>query len=401
MLIIEEGFKMDVGSVTFFDINAFGFYRLKHDSKDLDYKFGSLKEVVEDLTEWLKDKNFEDTLPWDPQEQPFKQKVYCRGIATDPVTNDSVIVIYRGVGDGNGIHGIKIGSKVGANVTGTLKAGSKVGKDEVIWGEPCYYWIIPEFNKIASIRFPHSFADTYLFCNFFSQHVNNNSKFGDRKRTKREVESKASPGKITPIYNVTFPYKVKGDDCNCVFKFLVEETKLKATKEDLVALRAKITQTIIRDTTTTRLEDPREPILQLSSTALSSLFGDSIRDTLIGEPPKLVQPKKIQVTVDGAPSLEELNSLFSMREEDSDWVDVGFKLVNDDNPIWLTSYVARTKLSIDDSEGKEHYSSEFLLSYINLNRDHLLMQVQYQVEQMIQEEDNKLAKTNNNKTAEG
>ncbi|QZQ52003.1 hypothetical protein K6L24_09680 [Erwinia persicina] len=392
---------MDVGSVTFFDINAFGFYRLKRDSKNLDYKFGTLTEVIHDLTEWLKDKNFEDTLPWSADEQPLKQKVYCRGIVTDPETKDSIIVLYRGVGDGNGIHGIKVGSKIGSNVTGTVKAGSKVGKDEVIWGEALYYWIIPELNKIASIRFPHSFADTYLFCNYFSQHVNNNSRFGERKKSKREVESKNNPGRVVPIYNVTFPFGNGKEKCNCVFKFTAEETKLKAAKENLAALRAKITQTIIRDTTATRLEDPREPILQLSSTALASLFGASVRNAVIGEPPQLVQPKKIQVTVDGAPSLEELNTLFKMREEDSDWVDVGFKLVNDDNPIWLTSYVARTKLPIDGSEGKEHYSPEFLLSNINLIRGDLLHQVKQQLEENQKEADNIPEEDKNEQTAEG
>ncbi|MGP6473649.1 hypothetical protein [Rahnella aceris] len=392
---------MDTASITFFDINACGFYRLKHSAKDLDYKFGDLNVVVNDLSEWLQDKNFEDTLPWDAADQPLKQKVYCRGIVTDPHTKDSVIVLYRAVGDGNGIHGIKIGSKIGANVQGTVKAGSKVGLDEVIWGEACYYWLIPEFNKIASIRFPHSYADTYLFCNYFTQHINNNSKFGTRKKTKREVEARNNPGRVVPIYNVTFQYKDKKGSCNCVFKFLVEETKLTAANEDLKALRAKITQTIIRDTTSTRLEDPRQPLLQLSSTALASLFGEPARDKLLGRPPKLVQPKKIQVIVDGAPSLEELNQLFQMREEDSSWVDVGFKLVDNDNPIWLTNYVARTKLSIESSEGKEHYSPEFLLNQINLIRTDLVQQLKKQAEQKRIEEIQKAQELLNGQVAEG
>ncbi len=33
---------MDNGSITFFDIKTFGFYRLKHKAKDLDYKYGTL-----------------------------------------------------------------------------------------------------------------------------------------------------------------------------------------------------------------------------------------------------------------------------------------------------------------------------------------------------------------------
>ncbi|MEA9393163.1 hypothetical protein SJI19_21925 [Acerihabitans sp. TG2] len=371
---------MDTGSITFFDINAFGFYRLKRDAKNLDFKFGTIVDVMDDLIAWLHDKNFEQTVPWNIKEQPLRTKVYCRGVAFDPSTKDYVIVIYRGVGDGNGIHGIKVGSKIGANVTGTVKAGSQIAGEEIIWGEPCYYWIIPELNKIASIRFPHSYADTFLFCNYFVQHVNNNSLFGERKTSERHFDAINTPGRVVKVYQTTFPYKDIDGKCNCIFKFNVEETKLKTAKEDLARMRSRIVQTIIRDTTTKRINDDRQPILQLASDTLSSLFGPSIRDKVLGKPPEVEQPKRVQVIVDGAPSLEELNQLFNLRDESTDWADVGFKLLDTENPIWLTKYVARTKLPITNSEGDEHYSPEFLLAQINLIRGDLVLQLKLEAE---------------------
>lgn len=59
---------MDNGSITYFDITACGFYRLKHKSDQSDYKFGDLIGVLDDLESWLADKSFEQTLAWDKEE---------------------------------------------------------------------------------------------------------------------------------------------------------------------------------------------------------------------------------------------------------------------------------------------------------------------------------------------
>ncbi|CAI1615006.1 hypothetical protein KFQ06_20675 [Serratia entomophila] len=365
---------MDNGSITFFDIKACGFYRLKKKADELEYKSGGIIQVMDDLEEWLKDKSFEQTLPWKKEEQPLRTRVYSRGLARDLETNDAVIVLYREVGNGNGIHGIKVDSKVGGDSKGTIKAGNEGGKDKIIWGEPCYYWVIPEINKVASIRFPHSYADTYLFCNYFAQHVNNNSKLGDRKKSKRTIEAKNTPGRMVDIYSTTFQHTIDGKGVNCIFKFITEETKLKAVKENLAKIRHKITHTFIRDVTCSNQEDPRQPILILTSNVLASLVGAEKRDQIIGAPPILKQPKKIEVKIDGAPSDEELQDLFAMRAVDSDW-DVGFKLSDNDTPVWLSSYVARTRLPLHDSDGSEHYSANFLLDEIKKIRADLIREV--------------------------
>lgn len=367
---------MDNGSITFFDISACGFYRLKNKPEELDHKFGDLLGVLDDLENWLKDKNFEQTLPWNKLEQPLRTRVYSRGLVRDNNTKDAVIVLYREVGNGNGIHGIKVGSKVSADSKGTVKAGREHGEDQVIWGEPCYYWIIPELNKVASIRFPHSFADTYLFGQYFIQHINNNSNFGDRNKTKRTVESVQNPGRCVDVYNTKFKYNDGKKEINCIFKFILEETKLKAAEENFERLRHKITHTLIKDSTVISQEDTRQPLLKLTSVALASLVGKDNRDKLIGSPPVLTQPRRIEVKIDGAPSSEELRNLFSMRAKEADW-DVGFLLADRTNPLWLSSYVARTKLTLHDSDGFEHYSASFLLSEINKVREDLISEVRF------------------------
>ena len=73
-----------------------------------------------------------------------------------------------------------------------------------------------------------------------------------------------------------------------------------------------------------------------------------------------------------------------MRGEESEW-DVGFLLADRANPVWLSSYVARTKLPLQDSDGFEHYSARFLLDEINKIRDDLISEVKYAEEASIKE----------------
>lgn len=355
---------MDNGSVTFFDVNAFGFYRLKRKAKDLEYKFGSIQEVFSDLNEWLTGKKIEETIPWDIGTHPLRSKTYCRGLAIDPDTNDIVMVMLRAVGDGSGnLHGVKVGSEVGSNVSDTVKAGSEVKGEKIIWGEPCYYWIIPEHNKIASIIFPHSGADTTRFCNFISMHVNNNGRVGAvRKQSVSEFAHRTDEGRNITVVKTFFEYGEGKNKCNCIFKFDVEQTKIKTAIKNLADIRPNITQTIIRDTTTTRLPDERGPLLKLASDYMPSLFG---------EHPELQAPKRIEVRIDGAPSEEEIAQLFAERIDGTDWADVGFKVKDSDIPVWLTKYIVKSSLAID-SDGISHYSPERILSEINKVREGLL-----------------------------
>lgn len=358
---------MDNGSITFFDINAFGFYRLKRKADELDYKYGTLNEIFADFESWLQGKTIEQTIPWDVTINPMRSKTYCRGVAIDPDTNDIVVVLLRAVGDGSGnLHGVRIGSAVGANESETVKAGTEVEGEPVIWGEPCYYWIIPEYNKIASIIFPHSGADTTRFCNYITSFVNNNGNVdGVKKQTVSSHQDHRQPGRVINSVKTRFEYGEGKQKCNCMFKFDVEQTKIRTAVRNLEALLPKITQTIIRDTTTTHLEDERGPLLRLASEYLPSLFGAA---------PQLQAPKRIEVRIDGAPSAEEIAQLFAQRADETDWADVGFKIKDSDIPIWLTKYIVKSTLPID-SDGFSHYSPERLLAEINTIRTDILSSV--------------------------
>ncbi|ASE00648.1 hypothetical protein [Salmonella enterica] len=363
---------MDNGSITFFDIKACGFYRLKKNAEELDYKFGSPLEIFTGLSNWVNGKNFEDTIPWDINTHPLRSKTYCRGIVVDPNTNDIVVVIYRAIGGANGnLHGVRAGSLVGSNANDTVVAGNEREGEAIVWGDPCYYWIIPEHNKMASIIFPHSGADTFRFTNYVTNFVNNKSTLGQRKKqSSREFTPSKAPDRVVTVTTTTFEYGEGKDKCNCLFKFDVEQTKINTAKANLAEIRERITHTIIRDTTTTRANDERQPILKVVSNFLRSLVGDEV-----GEEPAIVAPKKIEVIIDGAPSEAEIEALFAQRADETDWVDVGFKVKDSEIPIWLTKYIVKSTLAIADSDGINHYSPQKILDEINRVRADLLENV--------------------------
>ncbi|WP_042860518.1 hypothetical protein [Dickeya sp. NCPPB 3274] len=381
---------MDNGAITFFDINAFGFYRLKQNAKNLDYKFGTLEDIFDEFNVWLRGKAIEDTIPWDMNVNPMRSKTYCRGIAIDPQTKDIVVVLLREVGDGSGnLHGVRMGSAVGAGESETVKAGSHVQGQRIIWGEPCYYWVIPEYNKVASIIFRHSGADTTRFCNYFTAFVNNHSNAGGKKtQTIASHPHNRDPERTVNVTKTRFEYGEGKDKCNCIFKFDVEQTKIKTAVSNLEEMIPNITQTIIRDTATARVDDERSPLLQLGSEYLPSLFG---------EVPPLQAPKRVEVRIDGAPSAEEIARLFEQRVDETDWVDVGFKIKDSDIPIWLTKYVVKSTLSID-SDGLSHYSPEKLLEEINNFRSDIInavlaqeASIEARAEIIVQEVDDQLS----------
>lgn len=363
---------MDNGIVTFFDVNAFGFYRLKKQAEELDYKFGDLSSVFADFQSWLNGKNIEETIPWDVGVHPMRSKTYCRGVSIDPDTGDIVIVLLRAVGDGSGnLHGVRMGSAVGADAYDTVKANSDVEGEEIIWGEPCYYWIIPEHNKIASIIFPHSGADTIRFCNYITSFVNNNANIpGQRKQTVTSHADHRQPGRVINTVKTRFEHGAGKEKCNCIFKFNVEQTKIRTAIDNLTGLIPEITETIIRDTTTTRIPDERGPLLQLASEYLPSLFG---------EHPEFQAPKRIEVKIDGAPSAEDIARLFEDRVDETDWADIGFKIKGSDIPVWLTKYVVKSTLAID-SDGFSHYSSDRVLNEIKAVRDDIISSILNQQE---------------------
>mgnify|MGYP000308037557 CR=1 FL=1 len=146
---------MEKGSISFFKIEKCGYYR-RHDGK-WELIEGSLNETLAMVQGWVKGRDFSQTIPWDVSATPGRKQIYCKSVYKNEETNDSVFVLWKKFGDETGdVSGILANSKVGEDKGGSIKLDSKINGKDVIYGQPMYYWFIPEFNIIASIKFPHS-----------------------------------------------------------------------------------------------------------------------------------------------------------------------------------------------------------------------------------------------------
>lgn len=56
------------------------FYRLKKNAEELEHKFGDADDVFSELEKWLRNKSVEESIPWDVDTHPLRNRTYCRGL---------------------------------------------------------------------------------------------------------------------------------------------------------------------------------------------------------------------------------------------------------------------------------------------------------------------------------
>lgn len=140
----------NIGHMNFFKVNQCGLYKLKgKDSHGCE-----LDETFELILNWAKDRVMANTIPWSPH-TVSKPKCYCREIYKDPTTGDFVIVLWKSDTDSKGtLWGVEENTTNGAGEI--VKLTSQHRRKKVIWGRPCYYWVVPSQNSVVSIKFEHS-----------------------------------------------------------------------------------------------------------------------------------------------------------------------------------------------------------------------------------------------------
>ena len=150
---------MEQGLITFFDVKACGFYRVKN--KETIHVEGSLSETINLIHSWVQGRDFDQTLPWSKRIHENRPKIYCKSSYIHESTGDAVFVFWKQFGDDSGsLNGILAKSKVDDKEKDTHTVETNVRGQDVIYGQPMYYWYIPEHNLIASVKFPHSLADS-------------------------------------------------------------------------------------------------------------------------------------------------------------------------------------------------------------------------------------------------
>lgn len=365
----------ELGRITFFEVERLGFYQYK-DQEDKDSKSKrtikqsiSEAEILDNLFNWVNGNSFENTLPLIDDER-LKKKVFCRNAYKCNDSGDYFFVLWKSELDGNGnIQGVDASASVSSSVSDIILLQSEQrGGKKYIWGKPCYYWYISSLNKFASIKFPHSDTDTYLFARYIRDYVNFRMEYSGRKVSDVKIDN--ASGRKIKYQTVTF----EADDNSGRVKFLFDYKMFmkKANQESLRSRRSHITHTVIRDTIGANVSDSR---------AWWSKMMDSIPG-FKSDKPNLRKQKEIELVLEGAPSEEEMEELYEFYEDGftlgSSWNNIGFKEGGrSSQPKWLDQYVLRETVSAPYSAAaKQHISAEVLAQLINAKRELLVLGLQ-------------------------
>ncbi|MGB3608806.1 MAG: hypothetical protein WA987_00405 [Cellvibrio sp.] len=345
---------MSEGLVTFFKYTNFGFY--KRDSEYFEPL--DMAEALESLLLWYEDQeSLANTLPWDDGTPgyEYRKKVYLKSINRDDATGDYLVTLWRAVGDGRGVYGIR--SNTALNEAQVLNAEDAVTGEDIIWGEPAYYWFIPSLNIFASLRFQNSVADTDLMNQYLRNYIELRSHIRQKKVEEKERQNGGS------YTSICFP-SPQGN----LWLRIYSEQFLKLTGQaDLRSIAGEITHFVKREVISTERTETESWIRYFRG--LPFISNEVTRTE-----------RQIEIVVDASPTEQELREIFETYHEQYNtqlnrWENLGFRKAGIGGTFWLNQFIVKSKLVVGQPGGVSrsgYFTPGMLFSAINMRRGVLL-----------------------------
>ncbi|PZQ66827.1 MAG: hypothetical protein DI563_22490 [Variovorax paradoxus] len=300
------------GHLNFFSIAECGLY--KHGA----HRAAALgpAETFDLIYRWVQGRPMEDTLPWDPDfSKTNASKCYCHDFYKDDDTGEFMFVLWKSDSDAAGtIWGAQAAARTGESAVVEYKDDYK-GK-KVIWGRPCYYWVLPEQNIIVSVKVDHSVCDSQLLQEWVNKCITLRVPHHHRKKS------------TTNTGQVRFEFLKDGDLARYAYRFDVKLMSLSTGSAQMQNLAAKVTHIIRRETVKTVGTDDRSKWVKMF-------------DGIPVLPPKpKAKTRQIEVRAEAKPSASEIKEIIEQfAKEDrkkSDWNNVGF--ATDKGDVWVDRY---------------------------------------------------------------
>ena len=313
------------GHMNYFSVTECGLYR--HNSgkeHGLD-----MAETFDLITKWAAGKPMSATMPWDLNNRQGP-KCYLHDVYQCPDSGDYLLVLWKSDTDtGGSIWGAQENQPAGS---GKVVEYSKTYRgSRVIWGRPCYYWIIPSLNTVVSIKFDHSVCDSNLFQEWVSSCITNHVKHPNKQKEQTDqghVRLHFTDGTVAST--VRFRY---GFDMGLV--------SLDSKDGTLMSLAPKITHIIKRETITVEVADDREDWLRLF-------------DTVPYLKPKAKSAKRqIEIKAEAHPTAQEVKEIVEKfareNRRSTDWENVGFE--TKDHVYWVDRYRLKSTVEYNYTKG--------------------------------------------------
>lgn len=301
--------------LNYFSVEECGLY--KHGSsiaKSLD-----MDGTFEAIYQWVQGKPMEDTIPWNPaMERNGAPNCYCHDFYKCDETGEYLFVLWKSETDGNGtIWGAQASAAAG-NSSVVEYTDNYKGK-KVIWGRPCYYWIIPKLNTVISIKLDHSVCDSKMFQDWVSKCITNRVSHPNKNRTETETGQ------------VRFEFTDSTDlsSSKYAYRFAAHLRSLNTGSAQLQELANRVTHIIRRDTIKLNVGIDERP-------AWARIF-DGIPH--LPAKPK-AKTRQIEIRAEAKPSAKEIKEIIESFAKEArnkaDWNNVGFE--TDKGTVWVDKY---------------------------------------------------------------
>lgn len=302
--------------LNFFSIEECGLYK----QGDKTAKSIGPSETFELIYQWVQGKPMEDTIPWDPKESKNGlAKCYCHDFYKFEDSEEYVFVLWKSDTDGAGsIWGAQGNAQTGSSSVVEYTDNFK-GAKKMIWGRPCYYWIIPKLNTVISIKLDHSVCDSGLFMEWVSKCITN------RVSHENKVKSQTETGQVR------FEFKDNSELSNqrYSYRFDVRLRSLNTGNAELSELASRVTHIIRRDTIKLNVGLDDRPFWV-------KMFDDI---SYLPTKPK-AKTRQIEVRAEAKPSAKEIRDIIEKYAKEerkrTDWNNVGF--VTDKGDVWVDKY---------------------------------------------------------------
>lgn len=316
------------GHMNFFEINECGLY--KHGDPQI-YGCG-VDETFELITEWVKGKTLRATLPWDSVDaRSGSAKCYCKDFYKDDDTGDFVLVLWKS--DDSAAGTLWGAQEADATGTGALVEYTNNYKGaKVVWGRPCYYWIIPRLNTIVSIKFDHSICDSQLMQDWVAACINNRVHHPNKSR------------ETTPAGHIRLSFTDNPKDIQFRYRygFDVALKTLSTSASQLSDLAARVTHIVRRETINIETKDDRAEWLK------------KLGDMLYLQAKPRSKQRQIEVIAEAKPTASEIKVIIEkyaqQNRKRSDWENVGFT-TDDGSVTWVDKYRLKNSININHDHG--------------------------------------------------
>lgn len=330
------------GHMNYFNIDSCGLFYFAGDVRqDLD-----VTQSFDLICDWVRGRPLSQTIPWDPSvSRPNSARCYCKDVYKDEETGDFLIVLWKSESDKNG----SIWGTAEDEVPGegeVVEYSKRIRGKKMIWGRPCYYWVIPDYQTVVSIKFDSSLCDSQLFNTYVHDCITNRVEHPGRKRESTDK------GYIRISLS-------DGDGRGLIYKFKTSLKSLDTSSARISDLSKKVTHVVRRETVRVSSNDERALWVKR--------FADMV-PYVRNKPTK--GRRRIEVKAEAKPSAQEIRDIIENNAQEGrnprKWDNVGFQ--TDGGVFWVDTYRLRDHITVDGMSEGQYLNAVQLYSEIRKSR---------------------------------